>query len=430
MQEFSLRPYQIDLSIKGCKILQEYKLLALMCECRVGKTLISLETLRLYGVKRILFLTKKKAIKSIETDHALLNPGYEIVVTNHESMHKVVGNFDAVVVDECHVYSMYPKPSQRYIAFKERFSNLPIILVSATFSAESYSQLYHTFTLSANSPFLEKTFYKWAGNSLKPNFVDVRQRVLPQGTINDYSRADIAKIEPLIQPHVLTFTQAQAGFVVTLNEFFHSVEMPQICKTISDRLMATGVVQGKTGTISADNAAALKQKIHQVQSGTILLDEDEHGTKQRVVLSPAKAQYIQDTWPDTKLVIFYMFKAEWLAIKQVLGDRVTDDLAEFQNSDKSCAFQVTSGSQGIDLSLGQSIVFFNISHSSVQYWQARDRLTTKTRLESNIYWLFSSFDRESGIEAEIYNTVMKKKDFTTSHFKKFYKSKLHPKFNA
>ena len=76
--------------------------------------------------------------------------------------------------------------------------------------------------------FSEKTFYKWAGNSLKPNFVDVRQRVLPQGTINDYSKADIAKIEPLIQPHVLTFTQAQAGFVVTLNEFFHSVEMPQI----------------------------------------------------------------------------------------------------------------------------------------------------------------------------------------------------------
>jgi hypothetical protein len=123
-----------------------------------------------------------------------------------------------------------------------------------------------------------------------------------------------------------------------------------------------------------------------------------------------------------------MFKAEWIAIKDILGDQDTDDLVEFQSSDKSCAFQVTSGSQGIDLSMGENIVFFNISHSSVQYWQARDRLTTKTRLESNIYWLLSSFGGSLGIESEIYDSVMKKKDFTTAHFKKLYKNQLNPKF--
>jgi hypothetical protein len=420
---FKLRDYQVELSTKGCAILQEYKLLALMCECRVGKTLIALQTLNLYGAKRVLFLTKIKATASIEGDFNKLNPGYEIVVINHESMHKVSGDYDAVVVDECHTYSAYPKPSQRYLAFKQRFSHLPIILVSATFSAESYSQLFHTFTLSANSPFTHRNFYSWA-----KEFVDIRQRCLPQGTVNDYSRADIAKIEPLIEPYVLTFTQEQAGFLVTLNEHFCYVEMPQICKTISDDLMQYGVVEGKTGIISAENAASLKQKIHQLCSGTILLDEDETGTKKRIVISHAKAKYIKDKWPNTKLVIFYMFKAEWIAIKEILGDQVTDDLVEFQSSDKSCAFQVTSGSQGIDLSMGENIVFFNISHSSVQYWQARDRLTTKTRLESNIYWLLSSFGGSLGIESEIYNAVMKKKDFTTAHFKKLYKNQLNPKF--
>jgi hypothetical protein len=423
VKKFQLRDYQVENAAKGVEILREYKLLALMMECRVGKTLTALETLRLYGSKHVLFLTKKIAIKSIQADYALLNPAYELTVINHESMHKVTGNFDAVIVDECHVYSAYSKPSARYKAFKERFSHLPIILVSATFSAESYSQLFHIFTLSNHSPFKHKNFYAWA-----KEFVDIRQRVLPQGTINDYSRADISKIEPLIQPYVLTYTQEQAGFLVTLHEHFHSVEMPAICGTIADRLMATGVVVGKTGTISADNAAALKQKIHQLHAGTILLDEDESGVKQRVVISPAKAQYIQDTWPNTKIVIFYMFKAEWLAIKQVLGDRVTDDLIEFQSSDKSCAFQITRGSQGIDLSMGENIVFFNVSHSSLQYWQGRDRLTTKTRLESHINWLFSSFNGEPGIEKEIYSTVMDKKDFTTSHFKKLYRKRLNPKF--
>jgi hypothetical protein len=423
LSDFELRDYQVENAAKGVEILRQYKLLALFFECRVGKTLTALHTLHLYGAKSVLFLTKKIAIKSIESDYALLKPNYELTVINHESMHKITGNFDAVVVDECHVYSSYAKPSARYKTFKERFSCLPIILVTATPSAESYSQLYHIFTLSNYSPFKHKNFYSWA-----KEFVDIRQRVLPQGTINDYSRADISKIEPLIQPHVLTYTQEQAGFLVTLHEHFHSVEMPAICGTIADRLMKDSVVVGKTGTISADNAAALQMKIRQVQSGTCLLDEDENNNKTPVIISDAKAQYIAKTWPNTKVVIFYQFKAELLVLQQVLGNRLTTDLAEFHSTDKSCAFQVTSGSQGIDLSLGQVIINFNINHSAVLFFQARDRLTTKTRLESHIHWLFSSHNGEPGIEKEIYDVVQRKKPFTTNHFKKLYKRKLNPKF--
>jgi hypothetical protein len=420
---FKLRDYQIANAAKGVEILREHKLLALFMECRVGKTLTALEILRLYGAKSVLFLTKKIAIKSIETDYKLLSPGYELTVINHESMHKATDNFDAVVVDECHVYSAYAKPSARYKKFKERFSCLPMILVTATPSAESYSQLFHIFTLSNHSPFKHKNFYAWA-----KEFVDIRQRVLPQGTINDYSRANITKIEPLIQPHVLTYTQEQAGFLVTLHEHFHSVEMPAICRTIADRLMRDSVVVGETGTISAENAAALQMKIRQLHSGTILLDEDEDGNKTPVIISDAKAQYIAQTWPNTKAVIFYQFKAELLVLQQVLGDRLTTDLAEFHSTDKSCAFQIVSGSQGIDLSLGQVIINFNINHSAVLFFQARDRLTTKTRLESHVHWLFSSHNGESGIEKSIYEVVQEKKPFTASHFKKLYKRKLNTKF--
>ena len=43
-------------------------------EVRCGKTLMALETARLFGAKKILFCTKKKAISSIESDYS--NFGY------------------------------------------------------------------------------------------------------------------------------------------------------------------------------------------------------------------------------------------------------------------------------------------------------------------------------------------------------------------
>jgi hypothetical protein len=41
-------------------------------------------------------------------------------------------------------------------------------------------------------------------------------------------------------------------------------------------------------------------------------------------------------------------------------------------------------------------------------------MTTKDRLESDVYWIFS----KNGIEKDIYKAVSKKKDFTVNHFKK------------
>ena len=41
-------------------------------------------------------------------------------------------------------------------------------------------------------------------------------------------------------------------------------------------------------------------------------------------------------------------------------------------------------------------------------------MTTKERLESDVYWIFS----EEGIEKKIYSAVSKKKDYTIRHFKR------------
>ena len=53
-------------------------------EVRTGKTLTSLTAANLMNVEDVLFITKKKAISSIEGDYELLAPNFELDVINYE----------------------------------------------------------------------------------------------------------------------------------------------------------------------------------------------------------------------------------------------------------------------------------------------------------------------------------------------------------
>jgi hypothetical protein len=69
------------------------------------------------------------------------------------------------------------------------------------------------------------------------------------------------------------------------------------------------------------------------------------------------------------------------------------------------------------LKQAEYLVFYTIDFSATSYWQSKDRMTTKERLENKVYWIFS----KGGIEYDIYKAVTKKKDYTVNHFKKdFY----------
>ena len=74
----------------------------------------------------------------------------------------------------------------------------------------------------------------------------------------------------------------------------------------------------------------------------------------------------------------------------VFGEEsLTTNVQEFKTSNKSVALQIRSGREGISLAEASCIVYFNIDFSALSYWQGRDRLTTKERLENNVFWIFS-----------------------------------------
>jgi hypothetical protein len=405
-----LRDYQIRISNDAAEILQRKKLVCLFMEVRTGKSLTALETCKKVNAKNVLFITKIKAFSSIQEDYNDFNYKFDITVINRESLHKINRNdFDVVIIDEVHGYASYPKPSKFHKDIKSRFGNLPMILLSGTPTPESYSQYYHIFNLSNHTPFKHANFYKWAND-----YVDIKLKYLGYAQVKDYSNARKKDFWHLIRYYILTFTQAEAGFTTSVNEMVLECKMKPITYAIIDKLKKDLVVTSSTTgkQIIADTGVKLQQKIHQLSSGTVKFED---GTIQ--VIDDSKAQFIKDKFAGVKIAIFYNFIAELEMLKQVFGsENLTNDLDEFNTTNKNIALQIVSGREGISLKAADHLVFFNIAFSAVSYFQAKDRLTTMERKENTIFWVFS----KGGIEEKIYKSVQNKKDYTLSTFKKDY----------
>jgi hypothetical protein len=355
----------------------------------------------------VLFITKKKAISSIESDYKLLSPDYEILVINYESLHKIdIKGWDAIVCDEAHGMGAFPKPSKRAKQVKEiMIKNNPyVVLLSGTPTPESFSQMYHQVYSIPNNPFRSYiNFYKFAKDYVVP-----KTKRIGSFMVNDYSGGKQSILDKM-NKHMISYTQKEAGFESSIKENILRVDAPKSIYSLCNKLTKYLVVEGKEDVILADTSVKLMQKLHQMYSGTVKFESGNS-----MVLDTFKAQYIYDNFCSNKIGIFYKFKEELNAIKQVYGEHVCTDLETFNATDKSIALQIVSGREGISLREAKYLVYYNIDFSATSYWQSRDRMTTKDRPENEIFWIFTS----KGIEDKIYKAVSKKKDYTLKHFKR------------
>ena len=407
-----LRDYQERISNEAVDILRKYGLVYLAVEPRCGKTLTSFAIAYKYGAKSVLFVTKKKAKADIVDQLENSEFSFDIIeVTNYEQLHNFLPAYDMIIIDEAHNIATYPTPSLRAKELKRICNGKPIVYLSATPSPESFSQLYHQMWVSSFSPFKDyKNFYAWA-----KDYVDIRQKYLYGKTINDYSCGKQEAIEKATNHLFIALTQEQAGFTELVKENILYVKMEPSTYKFADRLRIDKVVTNKEGaSVLADTAVKLMQKLHQVYSGTIIIDEPEVKGK---VFDYTKAEFIKHRFAGQKIAIFYKFKAEAMALRWVLG-KVYDDPMEFNNADGGVFIsQIVSGREGIRLDTADALIMYNIDFSATSYWQSRARIQTKDRVkEAQLYWIFS----EGGIEDKIYKAVMDKRNYTEAHFRKDY----------
>ena len=395
-----LRSYQEEIAEQGLAILSKYKIVYLAMEVRCGKTLTALSIAERYGAKKVLFITKKRAIDSrtILNDYEALSPGFEMQLINKESLHKITDNdFDLVISDEHHATaSAYPKANKSAKDLKQRFGHLPMIFLSGTPAAESGSQWYHSFWVSNRSPFNSwKTFYRWAEHFTTPAI-----KYFGALQVKDYSKSIDAEILPYIEPYLLKYTQKEAGFTSEISEHVIYYEIPELLQRLAKRLLADEVVEGNTETIIANNAAAMMTKIHQIENGTVIFESGNHK-----ILSTHKAEFIKEYFKDRKIAIFYYFKHELELLISVFGETITTDINEFKTTNKHFCIQQISGSEAISLKEADALVYYNFGYSGRCFIQGRDRLTTKERKENNVYFIFS----KGSINEKIYKAIKAKK---------------------
>lgn len=406
-----LREYQQDIAEQAINILKDFKLVYLAMQVRTGKTITSLHIASLYGAKKVLFVTKKKAISSIEDDFKQSGLLYDLLVINYESLHKIEHEYDLIIIDEAHALGQFPKPSGRVTDLKKICEGKPIVYLSGTPSPETYAQFYHQFWVSSFSPYKDyKNFYAWHKEYGIPAKKYVYNREL-----NDYSKVKQERIQSDIQHLMLTYTQEEAGFESLVEETILYVPMNDKVKWAMDKIKKDKLFKTKDGqVVLADTAVKEMQKIHQICSGTVKTEDGN-----AIIFDDTKATFIKDQFKGKKIAIFYKYIAEGMQLRYTFAGRIVEDPMAFNEADGDVVFisQIQSGREGINLSSAEALVMYNIDFSAVSYWQSRARMQTKDRKSaSHVYWIFT----KGGIEDRIYKLVQSKKDFTLSHFKKIF----------
>lgn len=405
---FKYRDYQERIIESGVAKLSVFRIVMLAMEVRTGKTLTALGIANKMKFNAVLFVTTKKVIESgtILNDYNLCGAKFELDLINYESLHKInPKKYNLIIVDESHKIGAFPKPSVRTKKLKVICTGKFVLLLTGTPTPESWSQLYHQFWISDRSPFGQRSFYEWA----RSGYVNVFTREFAHGKVNDYSRGNEKLIRDRLANHIISYSQAQSGFKSKVKETVLSVKMKPTTYKLAKTLERDLVYKGANGgVILGDTPVKLMQKVHQIYSGTIKLED---GSSK--IIDDSKAQFIKEFFSEKKIAIFYKFKEELQLLKNVFGWMLTTDLNEFNNTNtKNIALQIVAGREGISLKKADALVMYNIDFSAVSYWQARDRMTTKDRAENLVYWIFSV----GGLEEKIYKQVLNKKSFTTKHY--------------
>ena len=399
-----LYEHQKQMISEARPILEKYKLVYIAAETRTGKTLAAIHLVK-DDYKSILVITKKKALSSWLSDIKLSNVN-NFYVINYEAIHKLThNNYDVIILDESHSIGSYPKPSERAKQIKEISKNKSIVYLSATPSAETFSQIYHQLWISDFNPFEETSFYKWYKNYGLPDQIFIRGIWLMQ-----YKKAIENKIINKIGHLIVTMTKEKANFDVIVDEKIHQVETSKDYLGALNYFYNHRVINIYDYEVIAETSASALNKLHQLNGGTIKLNE-----KKSLIVSDHKVNYIQTHLAnDNKIVILCNYiKERELLLNRLVNS--TDEVNKFKNENyKYFIGHIKTFSEGVDFSYADTMIIYSLNFSATTYLQSRERLANKQRTKPiTVHYLFT----KDGIDEHIYKAVSNKMNFTSTYYR-------------
>lgn len=399
-----LYKHQKEVISQAKPILEKYKMVYIAAETRTGKTLAAIHLLK-DDFKKILVVTKKKAISSWNSDIKLSNvKNFDVI--NYESVHKLKDNdYDVIVLDEAHSIGSFPKPSQRAKQLKGIAKDKYIVYLSATPSAETFSQIYHQLWISSFTPFEEKSFYQWYKNYGVDDSIFINGMFIKQ-----YKASSEEMIMNKINHLIVTMTKEKANFDVFVNERLHQVEVNQNYLNALNYFYNHRVINIDEYEIIAESSASALNKLHQLNGGTIKVND-----KDSLIVSRHKVNYIKEyLGNDEKIVVLCNYiKERDLLLNSLLNS--TDEVEKFKNENfKYFIGHIKTFSEGVDFSYADSMIIYSLNFSATTYLQSKERLANKKRTKPIVvHYLFT----KDGIDEHIYQAVSNKMNFTNSYYK-------------
>ena len=387
--------YQVTLGKQAADIIREHMIVYLAMEERTGKTLTALVCAEQLNVQNVLVLTKKKAIDGWKETLEAFEHTKQYTVTNYHQARKCIANYDLVILDESHNYiSAFPKTGKIWKEVNAVTANVPLIYISATPHAQGPQQLYHQFKLSAWSPWLKhKNFYRWFELFGKPYTREIAGMKIPQ-----YDRCHNDLILGCVQHLFITKTREELGFEHEPEDKIHIVELSKETRYVYNELVQHDLVNLSCGLLVADTCSRLRTSLHQIEGGTIKLDDVRYN-----LANTEKVDYILEHFGDSsELVIMYNYTAE-----------ATKLAKHFK---KATILQATSYAEGVDLHKFKDLVVYSQDFSTARHTQRRARQCNKKRdTPITVHFLLVP----GAISAQVYKTVSQnKRNFVDSVFKR------------
>jgi len=401
---FELRDYQKKLAEDAFEILKANGLVYITSEERTGKSLSAIEITEMSTRSEVLIITKKQAIAGWEESLANYKHLNDYTIINYESIHKITVKPDIVILDESHVsLAAYPKPSKTFLKVAKVVYGLPLIYLSATPFAESYSQCYHQLRLSPWSPFAEyKSFYKWFDEFGIPElqYLGARQ-------IKLYKKTQEDRIKKFLDPITIGLTRAEVGFEHEPTNKVHTIILDADTEKSYLDFSKNLVMELEGEEILAESMGALLQKLSQMVGGTMKMEIGMKSPTQKDYRSvflgnTEKIDYIKEHFGDNEdTVIMYYYQKE----EELLNHHFK----------KAQILQADRYAEGISLKHIDNLIIYSMSWRTSKYIQRRARQTDLTRDTPIVVHFILTEDK---VDKKIYEAVVEKgENFTARMFK-------------
>jgi|DEB0MinimDraft_6_1074348.scaffolds.fasta_scaffold20277_3 hypothetical protein len=432
--------HQLKAKAEILEKLEAHSICLLEGQTRSGKSLTALSVAEALG-GRYLFLTTKKALKSVRSDFRALNGVAEMVLINYHSAHKVEREpFDLVILDECHSSGLSSRPKQGKIWKQVRElikDSKRFLLMSGTVAIESKAQLFPEFAVTGLGPWAQyRDFYAWwkcsgsykdgrlcGGYGIQDAVKSVGSNAPAWGSVPDYDQVDEGRIKRDVDPFVVEmkregFEVENASLIpVTLK----NEKLARLIRKIRrDNVVDVTDEDGNERSCVFDKGPASVLTACHIAGGGVMKDEsgewfvlgDEYSPRYRIDWI---IQGIRGNGKKYAVHSAYIFERDFIKREfEAAGVRVYQTYEEMRDGQEGGAWvdSLESFAEGVNLAwLTGSQIIYTLTWKGSKFSQVCDRqLNFKRKEKAKVAIPLL----EGGIDSYVYEAVSNKRNFNAS----------------